>query len=82
MVDIRVGVGGGDKGDFELGWRQVDSLVQHPAEEASVHREIALLRAGKIADGAWAEEEGKHASQLLAMRGDPVLFRQPIYPRR
>lgn len=70
MVDVGLGVSGGDEGGFELAAREVDAAGEHFPEEAGEEGCVGAEGVGVVADGAVVEEEGEHAADALDAVGN------------
>ena len=65
LVDVILGVGGGDKSGLELAARQVDAASEHLPEEPGEEPGVAPAGIVVVVYGAVVEKEGQHAADAL-----------------
>ncbi len=70
VVDVGVGVGGGDEAGFEGGGGEVVAGVEHGVEEAVEGGLVALHDFGVVLGNLGAEVEAEHAADGLCAEGD------------
>lgn len=81
-IDVRVGMGGGNEGDFKATGRSIEACIEHVMEIGRVGLLVTGFGIIEVADGGFTEKGSEHAPALGTVQVEILCFGDLVHASR